>query len=137
MFLSRFGGGLDIGFGGVGNVLTFKGTPGNIYDLPPGQVLTLSPAGAYMVRCGLYTSIQQLDPTSGIWRTIGGGVNGGRMAGPQVALSQATLNQGRDLPVLTDYRALVGGLAARQFGLSQQRLGGVCPGVTPTDLALA
>ena len=65
------------GFGGVGNVLSFKGTPGNIYDLPPGQVQILSPAGAYMVRCGLYTSIQQLDPTSGIWRTIGGGVNGG------------------------------------------------------------
>ena len=65
------------GFGGVGNNLTFKGTPGNIYDLPAGQVQTLSPAGAYAVRTGLYSTVQQKDPTSGIWRTIGGGVPAG------------------------------------------------------------
>ena len=65
------------GFGGVGNVLTLKGTPNNFIDLPPGQVQLLSPAGAYWVRCGLYTTIQQLDPISGIWRTVGGGVSGG------------------------------------------------------------
>jgi hypothetical protein len=65
------------GFSGVGVALTLKGTPNNFIDLPPGQVQMLSPAGAYMVRCGLYSSIQQLDPISGIWRTVGGGVNGG------------------------------------------------------------
>ena len=65
------------GFGGVGNVLTLKGAVNNLPNVPPGQVQTLAPAGPYMVRCGLYTTIQQLDPISGIWRTIGGGVNGG------------------------------------------------------------
>lgn len=65
------------GFGGVGNILTLKGVPTNFYDLAPGSVQLLAPAGPYMVRTGLYTSIQQLDPISGIWRTIGGGVNGG------------------------------------------------------------
>ena len=65
------------GFGGVGNKLTFKGTPGNIYDLPAGQTQILSPAGAYAVRTGLYTTIQQQDPTSGIWRTVGGGAFAG------------------------------------------------------------
>lgn len=65
------------GFGGVGNVLTLKGVPTNIYDLPAGQAQIISPAGPYMVRCGLYTTIQQFDPILGIWRTIGGGVPAG------------------------------------------------------------
>ncbi|MDE2096573.1 MAG: hypothetical protein KGL39_04945 [Patescibacteria group bacterium] len=65
------------GFGGVGNILTLKGTNTNIVDLIPGQVQILSPAGPYAIRTGLYTTIQQFDPISGIWRTVGGGVNGG------------------------------------------------------------
>ncbi|MES2058188.1 MAG: DUF1501 domain-containing protein [Pseudomonadota bacterium] len=72
-----------------------------------------------------------------IYWVMGGGVHGGRMAGPQVALSQATLNQGRDLPVLTDYRSMIGGLAARQFGLGGDRLATVFPAVKPVDLSLA
>jgi uncharacterized protein (DUF1501 family) len=71
-----------------------------------------------------------------IYWVMGGGVNGGRMAGPQVALSQATLNQGRDLPVLTDYRSMIGGLAARQYGLAGDRLGTVFPAAKPVDLQL-
>lgn len=71
-----------------------------------------------------------------IYWVMGGGVNGGRMAGPQVALSQATLNQGRDLPVLTDYRSMIGGIAARQFGLAGDRLGAVFPAAKPVDLRL-
>ena len=65
------------GFGGVGNVLTLKGVPGNWYDLAPGQTQLLTPAGAYAVRTGLYTTVQQLDPISSIWRTVGGGVPAG------------------------------------------------------------
>ena len=64
------------GFGGAGLGLTLKGVPTNVVDLVAGQVQTI-PAGSWMVRTGLYSSIQQLDPISGIWRTIGGGVNGG------------------------------------------------------------
>ena len=71
-----------------------------------------------------------------IYWVMGGAVNGGRLAGPQVALSQETLNQGRDLPVLTDYRSLFGGIAARQFGLGSERIGTVFPGAPPRDLAL-
>jgi uncharacterized protein (DUF1501 family) len=72
-----------------------------------------------------------------IYWVLGGGVNGGRMAGAQVALSPATLNQGRDLPVLTDYRAVIGGLLARQYGLSPDRLATIFPGIRPVDLTLA
>lgn len=71
-----------------------------------------------------------------IYWVMGGGVNGGRLAGPQVALAPQTLNQGRDLPVLTDYRSLIGGIAARQFGLGADRIGRVFPDAPPRDLAL-
>ena len=67
---------------------------------------------------------------------MGGGVKGGRIAGPQVAVSPETLNQGRDLPVLTDYRALMGGLFARMYGLGADRLGSIFPGAPPSDLHL-
>lgn len=71
-----------------------------------------------------------------IYWVLGGGVSGGRMAGEQVALSAATLNQSRDLPVLTDYRALIGGLVGRQFGLSGERLATLFPGTRASDLKL-
>ncbi|MDQ1157480.1 uncharacterized protein (DUF1501 family) [Sphingomonas sp. SORGH_AS 950] len=71
-----------------------------------------------------------------IYWVLGGDVSGGRMAGEQVALSAATLNQNRDLPVLTDYRALIGGLVGRQFGLSGERLATLFPGTRASDLKL-
>ncbi|NKI98684.1 DUF1501 domain-containing protein [Novosphingobium sp. SG707] len=71
-----------------------------------------------------------------IYWVLGGSVAGGRMAGPQVKLSPDTLNQGRDLPVLTDYRGLIGGLLARQYGLSARQLGIVFPGAGISDLQL-
>jgi uncharacterized protein (DUF1501 family) len=71
-----------------------------------------------------------------IYWVMGGGVRGGRIVGPQVALSQASLNQGRDLPVLTDYRALIGGIAVRQFGLRDDRLATVFPEIRAADLGL-
>lgn len=71
-----------------------------------------------------------------VYWVMGGDVSGGRMAGAQVALSAATLNQARDLPVLTDYRALIGGLVARQYGLSTDRIATVFPQARPADLKL-
>ena len=62
---------------------------------------------------------------------MGGAIDGGRMAGPQVALSPATLNQGRDLPVLTDYRSLIAEVLARRYGLGGERLQAVFPGIAP------
>ncbi len=67
---------------------------------------------------------------------LGGGINGGRMVGPQVKITPETLNQQRDMPVLTDYRALIGGLLSRQFGLSGDQLARVFPQMKPADLGL-
>ncbi len=48
-----------------------------------------------------------------VYWVLGGSVRGGRIAGPQVAVTQANLFQDRDWPVLTDYRALIGGVLPR------------------------
>lgn len=71
-----------------------------------------------------------------IYWVLGGNVQGGRIAGPQIRLAPDTLNQARDLPVLTDYRALIGGIVTRQFALSPDRLQAVFPVVSPVDLGL-
>lgn len=67
---------------------------------------------------------------------LGGSVRGGRLAGEQVALSRTTLNQDRDWPVLNEYRALLGGLFTRMYGLDRSRLAQVFPGVAAADLDL-
>ena len=67
---------------------------------------------------------------------MGGQVRGGRLAGPQAPVTEAALNEKRDWPVLTDYRALLGGLAGRLYGLTPARLAAVFPGATPADLQL-
>ena len=71
-----------------------------------------------------------------VYWIMGGGVQGGRIAGEQVVLSPNTLNQNRDYPVLTDYRALLGGVFRRQWGLTTAQLQIVFPGATPADLRL-
>jgi uncharacterized protein (DUF1501 family) len=71
-----------------------------------------------------------------VYWVMGGQVRGQRIAGPQVALTPATLNQGRDLPVLTDYRGLIGGVAARLYGLGAERVGQVFPHTAAIDLGL-
>ena len=71
-----------------------------------------------------------------VYWVMGGGVKGGRIAGPQVKVEQATLNQDRDLPVLTDYRSLIGGLTKRLYAFDERRLDIVFPGAKPADLAL-
>ena len=71
-----------------------------------------------------------------VYWVMSGGLSGGRMAGEQVAITAATLNQNRDLPVLTDYRSLIGGLTARQFGLSRDRVAALFPQAAPVDLRL-
>ena len=70
------------------------------------------------------------------WLLGGGLASGGPVAGEQVALSARTLFQNRDYPVLNDYRAVLGGLWQRQFGLSPAALTRVFPGVRPKDLHL-
>jgi uncharacterized protein (DUF1501 family) len=71
-----------------------------------------------------------------VYWVLGGGVKGGRMAGNQLAVTQANLFQDRDLPVLTDYRALIGGILRKSHGLSQAQLTQIFPSATPQDLSL-
>ncbi len=67
---------------------------------------------------------------------MGGAVHGG-VRGEQVALTgPAALNQGRDWPVLNEYRAVFGGLFRRMYGLDDEQLQRVFPGGRPRDLGL-
>jgi uncharacterized protein (DUF1501 family) len=67
---------------------------------------------------------------------LGGAVRGGRFAGEQVRVERATLHQDRDYPVLNEYRAVLGGIFARLYGLGAADLEGVFAGATPADLGL-
>jgi uncharacterized protein (DUF1501 family) len=71
-----------------------------------------------------------------VYWVLGGAVKGGRIAGEQVKVERAALFQNRDYPVLTDYRALLGGLFGRAYGLDQAMLQRVFPAASPRDLAL-
>lgn len=71
-----------------------------------------------------------------VYWVLGGGLKGGRIAGDQVKVEHATMFQNRDYPVLTDYRALIGGLFVRAYGLDQKLVQQVFPGVVPNNLAL-
>ncbi|OOG49896.1 DUF1501 domain-containing protein [Polaromonas sp. C04] len=71
-----------------------------------------------------------------VYWVLGGGVRGNRLAGDQVRVEQATLFQNRDYPVLNEYRAVLAGLFARQFGLNAGQLDQVFAGVKPRDIGL-
>jgi len=67
---------------------------------------------------------------------LGGSVRGGQIVGEQVAVQKSTLFQDRDFPVLNEYRGVLGGLFARQFGLNNSQLAQVFPGAASKDLGL-
>ncbi len=71
-----------------------------------------------------------------VYWVLGGGIRGGRMVGEQVVVDQAHLFQNRDYPVLTDYRAALGGLLQKLYGLDQRQLNRVFASVQPRDLGL-
>jgi uncharacterized protein (DUF1501 family) len=71
-----------------------------------------------------------------VYWVLGGGLKGGKVVGEQVKVEQATLFQNRDFQVLNDYRAVLGGLFARQYGLSVAQIDQVFAGVKPRDLGL-
>ncbi len=72
----------------------------------------------------------------GLYAVLGGAVRGGRVAGEQVRVERDTLFQDRDYPVLNEYRALLGGLLARMYGLSDAQVERIFPGAKTEDLAL-
>jgi uncharacterized protein (DUF1501 family) len=67
---------------------------------------------------------------------LGGGVRGGKVAGPQIEITRATLLHDREYPVLTDVRGLLGGIFARMWGLAADDLDQIFPGAAPVDLGL-
>jgi uncharacterized protein (DUF1501 family) len=71
-----------------------------------------------------------------VYWVLGGRIRGGQIAGRQMVVTQATLFQNRDWPVLNDYRALIGGVLQKSHGLNQAQLAQIFPAVAPQDLAL-
>ena len=67
---------------------------------------------------------------------LGGAVAGGRIAGEEIAVTPETLNQNRDFPVITEYRAMLGGMFKRMFVLDNARLEHVFPSTVPIDVGL-
>lgn len=64
-------------FSGPGLTPTLKGTPTNVISLQAGQCWTIWPGGWYAIKPGRFTVIQQYDPITTIWRTIGAGETDG------------------------------------------------------------
>ncbi|MDT4851992.1 hypothetical protein FQZ97_862060 [compost metagenome] len=74
-----------------------------------------------------------------VYWVLGGGLAaqaGGRIVGEQQPLTQATLFQNRDYPVLNEYRAVLGGLFQRMYGLSPAQVAKVFGGAAAKDLRL-
>ena len=67
---------------------------------------------------------------------LGGAVQGGRFAGEQVDVTPKSLNQNRDFPVLTEYRAMLGGIFKRMYSLDTARLERVFPNTVARDLGV-
>jgi uncharacterized protein (DUF1501 family) len=68
---------------------------------------------------------------------LGGGIKGGAIRGEQTHLRRPSdLHQNRDTPVLNEYRATLGGLFKRIYGLDSKALNEVFPQSTPKDIGL-
>ncbi|WP_035051703.1 DUF1501 domain-containing protein [Andreprevotia chitinilytica] len=71
-----------------------------------------------------------------VYWALGGAVRGGRVLGEQMRVSEATLFQNRDFPVLNEYRGLFGSVFQRYYGLNGSQLDKVFPGARPGSIAL-
>jgi uncharacterized protein (DUF1501 family) len=71
-----------------------------------------------------------------VYWVLGGGIDGGRIAGEQVKVQASTLLQNRDYPVLNNYRGLLAGLYTRLWGLSANQIGTIFPDAKASDLRL-
>lgn len=67
---------------------------------------------------------------------LGGKVNGGRIAGEQLPVTQQNLLQNRDYQVLNNYRDVYSSLLARMWGLHGNQLQTIFPQTKPRDLHL-
>jgi uncharacterized protein (DUF1501 family) len=71
-----------------------------------------------------------------VYWILGGAIRGGQVLGEQVPVAAASLFQNRDYPVLNEYRAILGGLLARLYGLNAAQIDRVFPGAKATDMGL-
>jgi uncharacterized protein (DUF1501 family) len=71
-----------------------------------------------------------------VYWVLGGAIDGGRIAGEQQRIGRDTLFQDRDFPVLNDYRAVLGGVFRKLWGLSAEQSARVFQQVAPADLRL-
>ena len=59
---------------------------------------------------------------------VGDAVQGGRWHGQWAGLARGNLHEGRDLPVLHDFRGVLSQLLRRNFGLTESQIANVFPG---------
>src|ERR1700678_3145652 len=71
-----------------------------------------------------------------VYWVLGGSISGGTIVGEQRSLSQNTLFQNRDYPVLNDYRSILGGLFRTLWGLSPEQSSRVFAQSSLVDLKL-
>lgn len=62
-----------------------------------------------------------------VW-VLGGNINGGKVSGEWNGLSQNTLHENRDLPVLNDYRSIIAQVLKEKLELSKNQLNTIFPG---------
>ena len=72
-----------------------------------------------------------------VYWVLGGGIRGGQVLGEQLAVGPGTLFQNRDYPVLNEYRAVLGGLFSRIYGLDATQIEHIFPGARAADIGLA
>ena len=71
-----------------------------------------------------------------VYWVLGGSLRGGRVDGDQIVLTQPALFQNRDYPILNEYRAVLGGLFARMYGLGDRQIEKIFPGARQKTLDL-
>jgi uncharacterized protein (DUF1501 family) len=69
-----------------------------------------------------------------VYWVLGGSLRGGRVDGDQIVLTQPALFQNRDYPILNEYRAVLGGLFARMYGLGDRQIEKIFPGARQKNL---
>ncbi len=65
-----------------------------------------------------------------------GSIAGGRIAGEQVVVKQATLLQNRDYPVLNNYRGILAGIFRGMWGLSTSQIAQIFPATSALDFGI-
>ncbi|MDD5332350.1 MAG: DUF1501 domain-containing protein [Rhodoferax sp.] len=71
-----------------------------------------------------------------VYWLLGGAVRGGKILGEQTRIDPASLFQNRDFPVLNEYRAILGGLFARLYGLNAGQIDRIFPGAKGREMGL-